>query len=97
MTLNRIWIQNREMGNIARRMIWIPAVLSLLVIGALAARTPHDEQRPVMAATPIPAEPPVARRRVAGGSAIPSHVSRNAECRRSVGRARSARPCGRRA
>jgi hypothetical protein len=61
MTLNRIWIQNREMGNIARRMIWIPVVLSLVVIGVLAARTPHEEQQPVMAATPIPAEAPVAR------------------------------------
>ncbi len=61
MTPNRISIQYREMGNIARRMIWIPVVLSLLVVGALAARMPHDEQRPVMATTPIPAEAPVAR------------------------------------
>jgi hypothetical protein len=41
--------QHPEIGSVALRMLWIPVVGSILVVGYLALRTPQNEPAPVMA------------------------------------------------
>jgi hypothetical protein len=42
-------LQHPETGRVATRMLWIPAVASILVVGHLALRAPHDGAAATMA------------------------------------------------
>lgn len=49
MRLHKAWPQHPEIGSFALRMLWIPIVASVLVVGFLALRTPQDDRAPTMA------------------------------------------------
>jgi hypothetical protein len=49
MKLHEFSRQHPEIGSVALRMLWIPVVGSILVVGYLALRTPQNEPAPVMA------------------------------------------------
>ena len=49
MELQNFSRQHPEIGSVALRMLWIPVVGSILVVGYLALRTPQNEPAPVMA------------------------------------------------
>jgi len=49
MRLHNTWPQRPEIGSFAMRMLWIPAIASVLVIGFLALRMPQNEITGTMA------------------------------------------------
>jgi hypothetical protein len=65
MGLQRTSQQHPEIGSVALRMLWIPAVASILIAGYLGLRSPQDERASPMAvatakemATPVLTAPP---------------------------------------
>jgi hypothetical protein len=52
-------LQHPEIGSVAMRMLWIPAVASILVVGHLALRAPQDGAAATMAPAASHAAPSV--------------------------------------
>ena len=51
-------LQHPEIGSVATRMLWVPAVASILVVGHLALRAPQDGTAVTMAPAASRAAPP---------------------------------------
>jgi hypothetical protein len=49
MKLQRTSRQHPEIGSVSLRMLWIPVVASIFIVGFLALRAPQNEPAPVMA------------------------------------------------
>ena len=49
MTLRNHSLQHPEIGSFALRLLWIPIVGSILIVGFLGLRTPQDERASTMA------------------------------------------------
>jgi hypothetical protein len=49
MRMHKAWPQRPEIGSFALRMLWIPVIASLAIVGFLALHTPQDERASTMA------------------------------------------------
>ena len=61
MRLHQNSTQHQETGTFALRMLWIPIVISVLVVGFLATRTPRDAPGLAIAAAPAQAATAIER------------------------------------
>jgi hypothetical protein len=71
MGLRKSSVRHAEIGSVATRMLWIPAVVTVLVVGYLVARTPPDGSGQGAAIPSAHAAAPVARAAQSSGAVLP--------------------------